>query len=85
MPPAVLATVIACLSAEPATCERFPLDYVRPDGATPTLMDCMTSGGQVMARLWLLDHPDWVLRRIECSYATGSPARLRDQIVGPRA
>ena len=81
----VLLSLVVCLSRTPAVCETVTPDYVRADtGATPTLFECLGAPGQNVARLWLAEHPSYVLRRVQCSVANDA-RKLRAQVEGPSA
>ena len=54
--------VVACLIAQPAKCEEFPLPFQQPMGMT----ECMREGQLYLAE-WLAGHADWVIRRWSCA------------------
>jgi hypothetical protein len=54
--------VVACLLAQPAKCEEFPLPFQQPMGMT----ECMREGQLYLAE-WLAGHSDWVIRRWSCA------------------
>lgn len=53
--------VLACLIAEPARCEEFPVPFQEPMG----IMACMRQGQLHLAE-WVADHPRWAVRRWSC-------------------
>ena len=53
--------VVACLIAQPARCEEFPLPFQHPMGIT----ECMRES-QLYLVEWLAEHSDWVIRRWSC-------------------
>ena len=60
-------------------------DYVRTDsGAGPTLLECLGASGQDIARMWLTEHPSYVLRHVQCS-AADDARKLRENIEGAKA
>src|SRR3954452_18137073 len=84
-PMVVLISLVVCLSNAPAICEPVTPDYVRADsGAGPTLLECLGASGQDIARMWLPQHPSYVLRRVQCS-AANDARKLRASIEGAKA
>lgn len=80
-----LLSLVVCLSGQPSVCETVaPAVASDATGRPPTLAECLGVAGQVIARGWLSGHPGYVLKRVQCS-VSNNPARLRDQIEGPRA
>lgn len=53
--------VLACLMAQPARCEEFPIPFQEPMG----IMGCMRQGQLHLAE-WVSEHPNWVVRRWSC-------------------
>jgi hypothetical protein len=81
----VLISLVVCLSSTPAVCETVTPDYVRADsGAAPTLFECLGASGQDIARMWLAEHPSYVLRRVQCS-AANDGRKLRASVEGAKA
>jgi len=81
----VLLSLVVCLAGQPAICETVIPSYGRQDtGEPPTLFECLGVGGQDIARIWLEEHPGYLLRRIQCSIASDRD-RLRDRIETPQA
>ena len=81
----VLISLVVCLSNAPAICETVTPDYVRAgSGAGPTLLECLGASGQDIARMWLTEHPSYVLRRVQCS-AADDARKLRENIEGAKA
>jgi hypothetical protein len=54
--------VVACLVAQPAKCEEFPLPFQQP----MAFMECLREG-QLYVIEWLQGHSDWVVRRWTCA------------------
>jgi hypothetical protein len=80
-----LLSLVVCLAAQPLVCETVTPDYTYHDtGSPPTFFECLGSVGQEIARQWLAEHPNYLLRRVQCSVASDR-GRLRDQIESPRA
>jgi hypothetical protein len=80
-----LLSLVVCLTSQPAICETVIPNYSHYDtGQPPTLFECLGVGGQDIARKWLDEHPNYLLRRIQCSIASDRD-RLRDRIETPRA
>jgi hypothetical protein len=80
-----LLSLVVCLVAQPIVCETVIPDYAYSDtGQSPTYFECLGPVGQSIARQWLDEHPEYLLRRVQCSAATDLE-RLRDQVASPRA
>jgi hypothetical protein len=54
--------VVACLIAQPARCEEFPLPFQEPMGIT----ECMRESQFYLVE-WLAGHSAWVIRRWRCA------------------
>jgi hypothetical protein len=66
-------------------CETVTPDLVRTETGEPvTFHECLGVAGQQIAGLWLAEHPQYVLRRIQCSVGT-DPRVLRDHVESPEA
>ena len=79
-----LLSLVVCLAAQPHVCEVVTPDFTHASGAPVSFMECMTATGQQVAMRWLDEHPQYVLRKVQCSVATDAD-RLRDRIETPRA
>ena len=80
-----LLSLVVCLSDTPAVCETVTPDYVHTEtGEPPSFFECLGYSGQDIARRWLSEHPRNVLRRVQCSVASGAQ-KLRERIESPRA
>lgn len=80
-----LLSLLVCLAAQPHVCETVIPDYARTEtGAPVTFMECMTVTGQQVALRWIQEHPEYELRRVNCSVASDAE-RLRAQIRSPEA
>jgi len=62
---------IACLAAQPATCEERALTFVD----TPGVMDCLFTAQPRLAR-WSESHPDWRIARWRCGPAGARGVRI---------
>jgi hypothetical protein len=80
-----LISLVVCLAAQPLVCETVTPDYAHLDtGRPPTFFECLGPVGQDIARQWIAEHPNYLLRRVQCSVAS-DPGRLRDQVESPKA
>jgi hypothetical protein len=79
-----LLSLVVCLAANPMICETVTPDMVRSDGREITFFECLGASGQEVAGAWLLEHPQYVLRRIQCSFGN-SREQLRERIETPEA
>jgi hypothetical protein len=52
---------------------------VRDDGREITFFECLGAPGQEIAGLWLSEHRQYVLKRIQCSTGTDRE-KLRERI-----
>ena len=79
-----LLSLVVCLAGQPAVCETVTPDYAHQDTGQPPTFECLGPHGQGIARQWLDQNPQYLLRRIQCSVANDA-ARLRDQVESPSA
>ena len=79
-----LLSLLVCLAANPVVCETVTPDMVRDDGREITFLECLGASGQELAGLWISEHPQYVLKRIQCSSGTDRE-KLRERIETPEA
>jgi hypothetical protein len=77
-------SLVACLAAQPWVCETVLPDMTRVDGARITWHECLGIAGQDIARVWIAEHPGYVLRKIQCSVSSDE-RQLREQLASPEA
>ena len=79
-----IVSLVVCLAAAPDRCETVLPDYQHVDGSSVTFFECLGASGQSIAQRWVSEHPDYVLRRVQCSMASDA-AKLRAQLAQPEA
>ena len=59
----IYLTLVTCLLAEPTKCRDVELAFEVPGGQEV----CGGRGPMLEAAKWAADHPNWVVKRVECS------------------
>ena len=54
--------VLACLMAEPRTCEEFHMPFLRPMAVS----ECMTKPPTIEVIRWANEHPLWTIKKWTC-------------------